>query len=273
MLWHVADFVCMPYGLALMNKLPIYLATVCLDPNRWGSREPSFAVSDWLDRIREDGFDGLELWEFHYIKADSDEQQRLIDRRDAITLYNTYANLSSEPEQAQAREAAAGAIEQLQTQGVKFNIGRDPTMLDEYRKNLEAWAARVPDTCRLLCECHPGTPIEEAPAATEFFKDLDPERIGIIAHMASDPTAIDPWMQAFGQQVCHIHFQRRDAGTDPATEAGRDSMNQLVAALKSYDYQGSVTIEFTRGIGRDEQIETVYANALADANAFKEATH
>ena len=55
-----------------------YIATVCLDRNRWGTREPSFAVSDYLDRFASDGFDGIELWEYHYTRSSDAEKERLV---------------------------------------------------------------------------------------------------------------------------------------------------------------------------------------------------
>lgn len=249
----------------------IYLATVCIEPNRWGSRQPSFCVSDWLDRITADGFDGVELWEFHYTGADEQERQRLIERRAAVPLYNTYATFGDSPEEADHRAAAAEAIENLDASGVKYNIGRDAEQMGTFRKNLLAWADQVPDSCRLLCECHPGTLLEKVDDAMAFFADLDPNRFAVIAHLDNDAQSLENWVEKFGDRLQHLHMQRRTAEHDPTTPSGRKSLADCVAALTRHDYHGSLSVEFTRGIGRDEDIETVYANAAADRAAYLEA--
>ena len=61
----------------MSNREGIYIGSACLERTRWGSRQPSFLVSDWLARFQADGFDGIELWEFHYLRADAAEQERL----------------------------------------------------------------------------------------------------------------------------------------------------------------------------------------------------
>lgn len=255
----------------MMSVTKIYLATVGLDPNRWGSREPAFAISDWLTRFSEDDFDGVELWEYHYTRTDEAEQARIIEHRDIIPLFNTYAGFTSSDEHKQQRRAAAEAITKLETVGVKYNLQNKPECLDEYRENLQQWAEQVPASCRLLCECHPGTVLENLEDAAAFFKDLDPQRFGIIAHLTSEAERLDPWLQTFGERVCHLHVQRRDPADDPATETGKQSMHAMVDILKNNNFTGTATIEFSRGLGKDEQIETVYGHLLADARALKEA--
>ena len=69
-------------------KIPIYLSTVCLEKNRWGRREPSFKVSEWTQRLAEYGFDGIELWEFHYLLADDAEKAKLTNL-DMPMIYNS----------------------------------------------------------------------------------------------------------------------------------------------------------------------------------------
>lgn len=256
-----------------MSLMKIYLATVGLDPNRWGSREPAFAVSEWMPRLYIDGFDGVELWEYHFARADESEQARLIEHRDMIPLYNTYAGFSSSDEHQRQRQDAADAIGKLETVGVKFNLQREPDRVDEYRENLLAWAQQLPASCRLLCECHPGTVLEHVEDAAAFFKSLDRERFGIIAHLTTEADRLEPWLHAFGDQLCHLHLQRRDDQDDPATRTGQTSMQAMAEILKNNNFTGTATIEFSRGIGKAEQIETVYGHMLADARALKESCH
>lgn len=239
----------------------IYLGTVCLERNRWGSRQPSFRVSDWLPRFRSDGFDGVELWENHFAAADAEEQQRLAEAS-FVAVYNTYAGFGDAD--AESRERAAAAIARLAAPAVKYNLGPARDRLDEYRRNLRAWADRLPASCRLLCECHAGTVLERPADAAAFFADLDPARFGVMVHIAGAADGIDPWFEAFPARVGHLHVQFRDPAADPALPAGRERLDACFDRVRAHGFAGSATIEFTRGIGREEQIETLYANALAD---------
>ncbi|MDT8389153.1 MAG: hypothetical protein RRC34_01425 [Lentisphaeria bacterium] len=242
--------------------MPVYISTVCLERNRWGSRQPSYRVSEWLPRFAADGFDGIELWENHWLAADAGERDRLMAAETPLAVYNTYAAFSDE--HAEPLEKAAGAIEKLAAGGVKYNLGNDPAKLSEYRRNLLKWADRLPATCKLLCECHPGTILEEPAVAAKFFADLDPNRFGVIVHVAGNPDVVKEWFSTFGSRVAHLHVQMRDAQTNPALPEAREKLDACFSEVTKHGYQGSVSIEFTRGIGRDEDIETLYANARAD---------
>lgn len=252
-----------------MASQPIYIATVCLETNRWSSKRPSFAVSDWLDRFAADGFDGVEMWENHYLLADAEEQARLIERG-PIALFNTYAGFSDSPEHAEQRDAAAEAIAKLAAAGVKYNCWGKAEQIDEFRRNVLTWAEQVPATCRLLCECHQGTPLDTVEACIAFFDGLDPQRFGIITHIPADAAALEQWVTTFGPRLQHLHLQTRTPETDPTTPPGRDALRRSIAVLADHGYDGSASIEFTRGIGPEEQIESVYANALTDRNAYLE---
>ncbi len=240
----------------------VYLGTVCLERTRWGRRVPSYQVSDWLPRLAMDGFDGVELWENHFVAADAEEQSRLAGASDAIAVFNTYAGFGDGD--AIARDRAAQAVERLSARGVKYNLGGDPQRLDEYRRNLLAWADRLPGGCRLLCECHSGSVLEDVEAARSFFSGLDPERFGTIVHLVDDAGSMDRWFAALGRRVRHLHLQWRGATTDPRDAANHARLDACFDVLARHGYRGGATIEFTRGIGPDEQIEALYANACAD---------
>ena len=239
----------------------IYIGTVCLERTRWGRREPSFRVSEWLPRFEKDGFSGVELWEFHYTKADEAEQARLSAA--PIAIYNSYVGFGDED--AEARERAAVAIAQLKAGAVKYNLGADAARLDEYRRNLLSWSEQLPADCRPLCECHPGTVLENLEDAVGFFTGLDPARFGVIAHVSGGGAAgVETFMDAFGGRVAHLHLQMRDPETDPTVPANRERLKPAFDAVKRHGFAGSLAIEFTRGIGREEDIEELYANACAD---------
>jgi hypothetical protein len=244
----------------MSSQTRILLATVCLERNRWSSKQPSFAISDWHQRILSDGFDGIELWENHHLLASAAEQGRQVELASPLAVFNTYAGFGDGDGEAVQRERAAAAVARLDAKAVKYNLGREADGLEVYRKNLLAWAELLPAECRLLCECHPGTVLEELDAAVAFFADLDPGRFGVIAHLSGDADGLAKWLDAFGSRVQHLHYQKRQ----PVSEADAGPWADAAAAVKDHGFRGSVAIEFTRGIGKDEQIETLYASARED---------
>ena len=207
-------------------KGTFYIGTVCLERNRWGSRSPSFLVSDWLPRFKADGFDGVELWENHYVAADAAEQARLAGAAHPVAIYNSYVSFGDEG--AAAREQAAAAVARLGVSAVKYNVGPDPAALACYRRTLLAWAEQLPPSCRLLCECHQGTALERVEDAADFFEALDPARFGVVVHPVGDVAHIAKWFELLGPRIMHLHVQMRSAETDPAVRANRDRLDACI---------------------------------------------
>lgn len=254
-----------------LNKQCFLIGSVCLERNRWGSRVPSLAVSDWLPRFKADGFDGVELWQFHYTAVDAAEQGRLEQAASLLPIYNSYVGFDDADAAAVARAEAASIAARLGATGIKFNLGGDRQSLDAYRRNLLAWGSTLPASCQLLCECHPGSVLEKVEDAAVFFADLDPHRFGVIVHVGNATAdGVAGWFGALGDRVRHLHVQLRGADLDPATPAGRTALDASFRIVKDHGFDGSVTLEFTRGIGRDENIEALYANACADMRYCRE---
>jgi hypothetical protein len=247
----------------------IYLGTVCLERTRWGKREPSFLVSDWLPRVAADGFDGVELWENHFLAVNEAEQKRLVEGSAIVGVYNSYAGF--EDLDAAARERSLQAVVRLGAPAVKYNLGADAARLPEYRRNLLAWVEQLPADCRALCECHPGTVLERVEDAAAFFADLDPVRFGVITHASGEPDGIADGFSAFGARIQHLHVQLRGPEDDPAVCANRERLDACFEAVKCCGFEGSVALEFTRGIGKDEDIETLYTNVCVDLAYCREA--
>ena len=244
-----------------------YMATVCLEPNRWKSKIPSFAVSDWLPRFAADGFDGLEIWERHFILADAAEQERLIQGAPPIRIYNSYVGFGDGD--AEARAEAARAISRLKPLGVKYNLGAQRDALAEYRANLLDWERQLPLDCILQCECHGGTVMEKVEDAAAFFAPLDPARFGIIVHVAgTDVEGCARWFDTFGDRVKSLHVQMRTL--DPLVAADRKQLDAGFEMVRRAGFRGTVTIEFSRGIGPNEQMAQIYANACVDLKYCRE---
>lgn len=246
----------------------ILIGTVCLERNRWSSRQPSFTVSEWLPRFAGDGFDGVELWGFHYHKVDAAEQARLQDAG-PIDVFNSYVGFDDEATDALLNEA--DAVSCLKARAVKYNVGRQVAALPGYRDKLLSWADMLPADCRLLCECHPGTALEEPEQAASFFTGMDADRFGIIIHVGNvNADSVSRWFELHDSRIQHVHVQFRRDEDDPATPAGRAALSGSLQIVKDHGFVGSLTLEFTRGIGRDEDIEVIYANACSDMKILRD---
>ncbi len=244
----------------------IYIATVALERTRWGRKECSFCVSEWLGRFAADGFDGVELWENHYLLADSEEQRRLAESGQ-IVIYNSYVGFDDDS--ADARATAAEAIARISPRGVKYNFGHKQELTEEYARNLMGWEKQIPERCVLLCECHGGTVLETIEAARTVFDPLDPDRFGLMVHCSSGASDSAKWLEVFGDRVKHIHVQLRDAESDPSTTEGGAGLRQGLSGLFAAGFRGSISVEFTRGIGKDEDIEVLYKNACTDLREIR----
>ena len=75
----------------------ILIGSILLDLNRWGDpKTPTYEVSDWTDRFREAGFDGMELWEYHATLCSDAEREKLLSSNFPATIYNTYCDFDDQ---------------------------------------------------------------------------------------------------------------------------------------------------------------------------------
>jgi sugar phosphate isomerase/epimerase len=231
-------------------------------------------VSDWIERFRADGFDGIELWENHVVIADASEQERLASAGLPVAVFNTYARFDDTPEAARERETAAQWVERLGARGVKFNVGPDPGLRDAYLFNAADWRFRLPGGTRLLCECHGGTVLETLKAAAAAFAGWNDRRFQAIFHpFASTPGQVQTWLRTLGPGVLtHAHVQMRDAeGPFLRLESRSAFAKEILAALRDEGYAGSFTLEFAEGTRTpDENPEGLYASALRDLRFLRE---
>lgn len=253
---------------------PIYLGSILLEPNRWtAAKKPSYRLSEWLPRIREAGFDGIELWENHYEKADATEQSALRAAVGYFPLFNTYAGMDASPAASKARAAATATIRALGSRAVKFNVGKEMTRLPEYQETVRKWTADLPPESRPLCECHAGTALETPEAAAKSFQYWNEARFGAIVHAFSiPPQQLEDWLKRLGPRVTHIHVQILDErGKRVRLDRRPQEARTALRLLKDYGFSGSFTLEFTEGTGTaDDTPEKLFSNAKADLAFLKE---
>ena len=251
-----------------MAMNPIYIGTLLLEKNRWGSREPSYRVSDWLGRFADAGFDGMELWENHALRQSEEEVQRLEQSALPVVLFNTYNDCSDET--ASERSTVTDMILRLKAGGMKFNVGRDKARLDEYLANVAAWRGQFPESFRMCCECHGGTALEDLSLAEERFSRLEPAHVEMITHPFSrgdvDLTAL---ARTCGPRLSHMHLQLSSPGSGRLRLAqDPDFVRERIGQLLDGGYEGSFAIEFTDGVAAKAEdnadMEVLFRNAVED---------
>lgn len=250
-----------------------YFGTILLEKNRWREgKQPSVRVSEWLPRIAQAGFDGIELWENHAAKADQAETAAIAGHKLPVRVFNTYADFARSGQTHRA--AAARLAAHLGATGVKFNFGPDPNLLQEYIGCARAWAALFPANVRLLCECHEGTVMEQPSLAKQVFESLGDPRFQAIVHPFSDqPHSLEEWFSVIGPRITHAHAQIRDAeGKWRRLDNSPAHIRANLRLMKEAGFQGSFTLEFTEGVGAaEENIEELFTNALNDYGFIRES--
>ena len=249
-----------------MKQPAIYIGTVLLEANRWAAvRTPTCRISEWLDRFAAAGFDGLELWENHAALADEAERAALARGPLPVAVFNSYATLDAAGEAKRA--AAAALVREFRAPAMKFNFSRDPAAVPAERERARAWSAAMPGV-RLLCECHPGTALEDPAAAAAVLTGWPEARAIVHAFTCPDLAA---WMRHLGPLTAHVHVQARDAtGRLGSLRDEADTVRRRIGILRDAGYAGTFTIEFTRGVGTPpEDRERLFADAVEDLHFLR----
>ncbi|MFZ4453104.1 sugar phosphate isomerase/epimerase family protein [Salibacterium aidingense] len=242
----------------------IFINTVLLEKNRWEPGRPSsLRISEWMEDFQRHGFRGVEIWENHALQASETEVRQVIESPLPIEIYNSYISLEDEYEKE--RKAAAAMIHRLGVKRVKFNFGASVSQKEEYMKNLLHFKSLLPQDCELLCECHPGTILEEPAEAEKVFKELALERLGAIIHPFHVETDPGLWLQHLGSAVTHAHISLFDGGTFFQLKKRPEFVKERIRIMKEAGFGGTLSLEFTEGTASVEETpEKLYQHALED---------
>lgn len=221
----------------------ILLGTVALEPNRWGTVDPSgrplTVLADWLDGVAAAGFDGVELWERH-------ASAEVLAHPLPIRVFNSYASLDDDD--PSARATAAGWVARAGATGVKFNVGTERSQSAAYAARVADWSSRLPDGTALLCECHAGTAAEDVAVAAAILAEAGPpDRVGAIVHTHEPADRLRARFDAYGERIAHVHVNHLDGGQAPRLADIRAEVEAKVDLLLGLGYRGSWTLEFVHG--------------------------
>jgi sugar phosphate isomerase/epimerase len=247
--------------------MTVLLGTVALEPNRWGTVDPSrratIDLAEWLPGAADAVEAGVELWEGHLSDA-------VLAGPLPVAIFNTYASLDDPDDTCRRRVAAA--VDRAGSRGVKFNIGPDPASAAAYAERVAAWLDLLPAGAALLCECHEGTAAwDPTVAAAVLHAAGPPERVGAIVHTHEPPDQLRTRFDAYGERIAHVHVNFLDGATAPRLVEVRDRLAQQVALLRSLGFTGSWTVELVHGLLTDrDEPAALLAQAADDLAVLRE---
>jgi sugar phosphate isomerase/epimerase len=247
-------------------KDEIYLGTVLIETKRWGKdRASSLLVSEWSQRIADAGFDGIELWQWHALQATDEERFALKEGPMPVSIFNAYD--SCENETADVRRECAELVRFFGSAGMKYNLGKEPERHEEYCVNLEAWREMLPESFRLLCECHGGSTMNDPAVARETLDRLDLPGGEVIVHgFNDDEEDLRNRFELLGNRITHVH-----ANLSYKWSLTADQVRERVELLRKLGFQGSFTLEFTEGTRAEgENAEMLFRNAVRDLEVLRD---
>ena len=253
----------------------IYLATIALEPNRWfgvtQDRWATITASEWLDRIRDAGFDGIELWEAHATEADPSDLEAIFEHDLGVAVYNTYVSFDDESDAA--RQLAAEMIRRSGARKVKWNTGaeRDDAALDAYAERLARWVAELPGV-QAVCECHDGSAMDDPAAAARVLSAGDPaDVVGALVHTHDSHDLLRAKFDAYGERISHVHINHLNLKSPPLADI-RDEFTATVDLLTQLGFNGAWSLEFVDGTLSESgnQPEKLFAAAVADLGVLRE---
>ncbi len=258
-----------------MPTAQIYLATIALEPNRWfgitQDRWATITVSRWLDRIRDAGFDGIELWEAHATGAEPAEFSAIFGHDLGVAMYNTYVSFDDESDTE--RKRAAEMTLRSGARKVKWNTGadRDEASLDAYGKRLARWVNELPGV-QTVCECHDGSAMDDPEVAAKVLAaGGGPEAVGALVHTHDSHDLLRARFDAYGERICHVHINHLNLKAPPLAQI-RDEFTKTVGLLNDLGFDGTWSLEFVDGTlsELDNEPEKLFAAAVADLAVLRE---
>ncbi len=250
-------------------SLEVYLASILLEKNRWGPlpRHPACRLSDWLPRIAQAGFDGIELWENHWVSAGFEERAKLAASPVPIRLFNSYLPPGTADAAEISRLASALRALGATVRGVKFNLADPPAKLEAEINAALQLERQLPPGVTLCCECHADSVVDTPESAAAAFARWPVARFAAILHPFQNTDEVFAhWIRRIGPRLGHLHLQMRDPAENMIRLTDRpDFARQRLHALLDAGFRGSMSLEFTGGTGKpDEDTGIMWSRALAD---------
>jgi hypothetical protein len=230
------------------SKAQLLLGTIALEKERWNrASPPHLALAFWLPRIAATGFDGLELWERHFLEIPGELPGATVP----VVILNGYTTWGATEADELARARTLSAVQALHPRAVKFNFGPPSADAQAEIAAIQAWASLLPQPTQLLCECHPRTLAEDPHQAARLLDQLGTVagcEPGAIIHFSSGSLeTLRHWLNHLGPRICHVHLAGRDHSGKLIALRNVKDHPQRFRILQQHPVSLSYTIEFAAG--------------------------
>lgn len=256
----------------------IYLASILLEKNRWNGKGPSLLVSDWMEPAAEAGFSGLEIWMNHLLLASREEweliRQKAQDLALPVALISSYVPTDGSDKAKRLRDAVTETVDYFRPRGLKVNIGgkarkrASPEEIEEGVEFLRDWSGRLPRDLTLLLENHDNTFMDEEEAIEPTRLSLGADRFKSILHpFTLETDRLKAVLESRGDSIAHMHVQTLQGHDRVALADNRDLVMEALRLITARGYDGSWSLEFTRGTSKPgEEAESLFDAAERDLN-------
>jgi hypothetical protein len=241
-----------------------------LERNRWNGKGPSFLVSEWMEYIAEAGFKGVELWAPHLLLASRSEWEAIREKsgESELPVARLFAQLPVDAgdKSRRVREALIEAAEYFDYPEIRFTLPESGSA-SEKLAFLEHWTEAMPREIRLVRVFEAGSEVGDAEA---WHQRLQARLSASANPFLLERESVERLSDVFEGKLVNINVRVLKGAQ---TKALRDAaeLPGLVALLRRVNFQGSWTLESTRGAGAPgENIDDLFDSAEEDLNFLVE---
>ncbi len=264
----------------------VNFSTLLLEKNRWNGKGPSLLVTDWIEPIGEAGFSGVDIWINHLLlssRSDWDAIRDLCSESDLVLACLSTALPTDDGDKSQRfRDSILEACDYFRPEGLKFNLpdeGPRHSLEDALGDSLEvvrAWSQDLARDTILLYE--PSTDENAVEKVSFARKALPAGRFkGVLHPFLLSLSDFDEALASNGDFIGDLGVQAQKSGQYLLLEDAEDEFAAVVAKARKRGYQGTWSLQFTKGVATPglstakENIDTLFDNAERDLNFLIDA--
>jgi len=269
--------------------MQILLNTILLEPNRWtADKIPHKPLERLLPKVKQFGFDKLEIWQYHIPQHSEKEIQRLIDVMKALNMtcpvLGAYPALHLFGNNAEESKKFTHLIQiavKLNVKIFKVFAGNIPSkkintnQKKQALQSLHTLALQLEAHGILLAlETHANTLCDTPNSTIETLQSLDvSQNVGCCfqPYMDNNTEKAIGFFKKISPWINHVHLQNRKTKKLKCcllSEGDWIDYNIFITHLLQSKYNGDLSIEFTAEMATpddpDKPIESILKNAALD---------
>lgn len=273
--------------------IKILLNTIALEPNRWTTEKIAYyKLNQLLEPIARNGFQNLEVWQYHISREDERTVKTYRQQADAFGL--AFPIIGMYPKLHLQSDASKREMDKfnkmfnyakiLDAEIVKIwlgAIGSAEITTDAEIRSLdflaEALELAQQYDITITAENHDNTLLDTIESCHKVLQKLDAPKLKICyqPYDFSNKTQLISDYLSLKTSVIHVHFQGRKNGEFALLENADLDYKVFVAALAEHGFKGYWSIEFVKDCvvaqPQDFDLELVLANARRDRDFLVDA--